>query len=76
VPIRAALDAAREALELAQGRYETGTGDSVELLDAQAALANAEAGAVRARLDLALARVAWDRAVGRIPARFATQEAR
>lgn len=76
VPIQAALDAAREALDLAQGRYETGTGDSVELLDAQAALANAEAGAVRARLDLALARVAWDRAVGRIPARFATQEAR
>lgn len=74
-PILAALDAAREALELAQGRYEAGTGDSVELLDAQAALANAEAGEVRARLDVALARVAWNRAVGRIPARLSGEGA-
>jgi outer membrane protein TolC len=74
-PILAALDAAREALELAQGRYEAGTGDSVELLDAQAALANAEAGEVRARLGVALARVAWNRAVGRIPARLSGEGA-
>ncbi len=73
-PILAALAAAREALDLAQGRYEAGSGDSLELLDAQAALANAEAGEVRARLDLALARVAWDRALGRIPARFVDEE--
>lgn len=74
-PIRAALAAAREAADLARGRYEAGTGDAVEVLDAQSALANAEAGEVRARLDLALARVAWDRALGWVPARFADEEA-
>lgn len=66
-PLRAAVEAAREALALAEGRYEAGTGTSVELLDARAALANAEAALVRGRLDLAVARAAWLRALGRVP---------
>jgi outer membrane protein TolC len=66
-PVRAALAAAREALELADGMYQTGTGNYVELLDSQAALANAEAAEVRARHDLAVARIAWDRVMGRLP---------
>ncbi len=66
-PLRAAVEAAREALALAEGRYDAGTGTSVELLDARAALANAEAALVRGRLDVAVARAAWLRALGRVP---------
>jgi len=64
-PLEAAVAAAQEALALAQGRFETGTGTSVELLDARAALANALAARVRGRLDLALARASWSRVLGR-----------
>jgi len=67
VPVGAALEAAREALHLAEGRYHAGSGDYVELLDAQAAAANAEAALVRARLDVAVAWAAWRRAMGRGP---------
>lgn len=63
-PLRAAVEAAREALALAEGRFEAGTGTSVELLDARAALANAEVSLVRGRLDLAVARAMWLRALG------------
>ncbi len=66
-PLRASVEAAREALALAEGRYEAGAGTSVELLDARAALANAEAALVRGRLDLTLARAAWLRALGKVP---------
>ena len=69
-PVGAAVDTAREALKLAEGRYEAGTGNQVELLDAQAALANAEANQIRARYDLALAWTALRRALGRLPERF------
>jgi outer membrane protein len=73
-PILAALEAAREAFELAQARYDVGTGNSVELLDAQSAYANAQAAEVRARLDLELAYVAWHRAIGVIPTRPVSKE--
>jgi len=66
-PVQAALEASREALHLAEGRYHAGSGNYVELLDAQAAAANAEASLVRARLDVATARAAWQKALGRDP---------
>jgi outer membrane protein len=66
-PLLAALTAARDALRLAEGRYQAGSGDYVELLDAQAASANAEAALVRARLDVSTAWAAWRRALGRGP---------
>ena len=67
-PVGSALLAAREALRLAEGRYEAGTGNQVELLDAQSVTANAEANQVRARLDLAMAQTRLARALGRLPA--------
>lgn len=69
-PVNAALQAAREALRLADGRYEAGTGNQVELLDAQASLANAEASLVRARFELALCWVNLQRVLGRLPERW------
>ncbi len=66
-PLEAAVEAAREAAALAEGRFEAGTGTSVEVLDAQAALANAEAALVRGRLDLAVAKATWLRVLGRAP---------
>jgi outer membrane protein len=74
-PVGAAVETAREALKLAEGRYEAGTGNQVELLDAQAALANAEASQIRARYDLALAWTALRSALGRLPERFHEQGA-
>ena len=73
-PLGGALTAAQEAVRLAGGRYEAGTGNQVELLDAQAALANAEANLVRAEYDLAMAWTALRRAVNGVPARFLTLE--
>lgn len=49
------LQASSEGLALADGRYETGLGDVVEVADAQLALAQAQATVVRAELDLAIA---------------------
>lgn len=42
---------ARENLELAEGRYQTGVGNVIELVDAQAARAGADADRVRALYD-------------------------
>ena len=47
-------EAAEEGLALAEGRYETGLGDVLEVADAQAALASARAARVRATLDRAV----------------------
>lgn len=69
-PVNAAVRAAREALRLADGRYEAGTGNQVELLDAQASLANAEASLVRARYELAVCWVNLQRVLGRLPERW------
>jgi outer membrane protein len=69
---RAALDAAGEALEnaharlgLAEGRYEAGVGNIIELGDAQFALTSAEFQRVQAEYDLASARAQLLSALGR-----------
>lgn len=56
---------ARERLRLAEGRYEAGSGSVIELSDAQLGLTAAQAQAVRAEYDLATARAALLRALGR-----------
>ena len=66
-PARAAVTAARETLSLAEDRYRLGEGDQLELLDAQGAVAQAEAALVRAEYDLAVAWTAFWRATGRMP---------
>jgi outer membrane protein len=69
---KAALGAAAEAvenarlrLELAEGRYQTGVGNVIELGDAQLALTSAEAQKVRADYNLAIARAQLLKALGR-----------
>jgi len=56
---------ARENLDLAEGRYESGLGTIIDLSVAQTGYANAQAQQVRASFDLASARAQLDRAVGR-----------
>lgn len=57
----------REALALAEGRYEAGAGTLVELLDARTALENAEAQEVQGRFDQAVAEANLVRVSGRVP---------
>jgi outer membrane protein len=56
---------ARENLDLAEGRYQSGLGTIIDLSIAQTAFANAQAQEVRAAFDLASARAQLERAVGR-----------
>jgi outer membrane protein len=56
---------AREQLRLAEGRYQAGAGSILELGDAQVAASTAAAQRVRAGYDLASARAALLRALGR-----------
>ncbi|WP_373044891.1 TolC family protein [Vulgatibacter sp.] len=58
-------DAAAEGLRLAEGRYETGLGDVLELADAQAELAGARADRVRSALDVSVAAAQLERLLGR-----------
>lgn len=67
---RAALESSREAGKVAEGRYNAGSGNIVELLDAQTALANSEANLVKAEFDRALAYVRWQKALGKIPEKY------
>jgi outer membrane protein len=60
-----ALVNARERLRLAEGRYQTGVGNIIELGDAQVALTNAAAQKVQADYDLATARVTLLSVLGR-----------
>ncbi len=60
-----ALVNARERLRLAEGRYQTGVGNIIELGDAQVALTNAAAQKVQADYDLATARVTLLSTLGR-----------
>ncbi|MCB9673139.1 MAG: TolC family protein, partial [Alphaproteobacteria bacterium] len=60
-----ATDAARARLRLAEGRYETGVGNIIELSDAQVALTTAEAQAIQAEYNLATARATLMKALGR-----------
>lgn len=59
---RSLLSSAQQARDVAQGRYKEGVGNTLDVLTAQAALANARAQQVQARADwlLALARLAHD----------------
>lgn len=75
-PLQAAQAAAREAVTLVEGRYEAGTANQIELLDARAALANAEAAAVMGEYDLAQALASLDRARGRPAAAWRVAAAR
>ena len=54
----------REALRLAEGRYEAGAGTMIELSDAQASLSSAEAQSIRARFELHVAKARLWRAMG------------
>jgi outer membrane protein len=69
---RAALGAAEESLEnsrlrlkLAEGRYQTGVGNIIELGDAQVALTSSAAQKVQAEFNLAAARAQLLKALGR-----------
>jgi outer membrane protein len=66
--IRSAEDAlinARERFRLAEGRYEKGIGNAVEMGDAQVAVTTAAAQKVQAELNLSLARAQLRQALGR-----------
>jgi len=56
------LRQARENVELAEGRYSTGAGSIIELTDAQASLASAEASVIQARVNSRTAVAALERA--------------
>jgi len=60
-----AIELARENLRIVQNRYSEGLSTSVELLDAQTALTQAQTRAVGARRDVLMGRAALDLAVGR-----------
>jgi outer membrane protein len=62
---REAVINAREQLRLAEGRFATGVGNSVELNDAQVALTNAESQEVAAAARLSTARAQLAQALGR-----------
>lgn len=59
-----AVLAAKERLQLAEGRYDAGAGDVLELDDAQVTDANAKAQRVEAEYDLAIARARLSHALG------------
>jgi outer membrane protein TolC len=56
---------ARENLELAEGRYSTGVGSIIELTDAQASLASAEANLVQSLVNYRVAVATLERAIAR-----------
>ncbi len=57
--------AAEEGMRLAEGRYQTGLGNVLELADAQAALASARADRVTSSLDVSVAAARLERILGR-----------
>lgn len=59
-----AVSSSREALSLAEGRYQAGAGSILEVTDAQAAYTTARYGELRAQLDAAVARARLAHAVG------------
>jgi outer membrane protein len=65
VATREAQTNAQERLRLAQGRYQAGVGNAIELGDAQVALTNAQAQYVSAEYNLAQARAQLLKALGR-----------
>jgi outer membrane protein len=67
IPAKALLDSAQETMYLADGRYNAGTGNIVEVTDAQAVLTQAKAGLIQAEYDIEIARVVLLKATGAIP---------
>ena len=65
VAIKEAVTNAREQLRLAEARYATGVGNSIELSDAQYALTNAQGQQVQADFNLSSARAQLVKALGR-----------
>jgi outer membrane protein len=57
---------AQDRLTLAEGRYETGVGNTIELGDAQLALRDAQSQRVTAEYDLAIARAQLRHSLGRL----------
>ena len=57
---------AKERVALAEGRYQTGVGNTIELGDAELALRDAQTQRVTAEYDLALARALLHRTLGRL----------
>jgi len=64
-PVLAQVEVAKEAMLLAQTRYDSGAGTYIELEDATAAYANAQANLVRAELDVSTAYAGLLRACGK-----------
>ena len=64
IAARQALESARELLGLAEGRYQAGVGNIIELGDAQISVTSAAAQAVQTEYDLASARARLSRAIG------------
>jgi outer membrane protein len=60
-----ALENAKKQLELAEGRYNEGVGNVIELGDAQVGLSQASAQAVQAEYNLSTARAQLMHALGR-----------
>jgi len=60
-----AVKLAHERLDLAEGRYQTGSGSIIELADAQTAFTNAASQRVKSEYDLAVARAQLIKALGR-----------
>ncbi len=67
---RTLVDSARQSAEVAEGRYKAGVGSILDLLTAQAALADARAQEIQARADwfTAVAQLAYDAGVLTPPA--------
>jgi outer membrane protein len=61
---------AEESLRLARERYEVGAGTITDLLDAQTALARAQASQVEAEWDYFIAQAQFQRAAGRLRAEY------
>ncbi len=60
------LEQAREAYRLAEARYQAGVSTSVELLDTQSALTQAEVNYVNALFDFHIAKINLDKAIGEV----------
>ena len=70
----AQLKSAQQAADVAQARYKSGLANILDLLSAQATLANARVQQVQARLDWAAGRAALGHAVGGLRAHHNTTE--
>lgn len=65
-PTHSLLETANETLRLAEGRYQAGAGNIVEVTDAQAVQIQAQTGVIQAEFDLEIARARLIKALGLI----------